>query len=103
LETAMPRTVQLRTYTVRTEKLDEWVAKWRELVVPLRREFGFEVHGAWVNRERSQHTWVVSYEGPETFDERNAAYWASPQREAMGLDPSQYLIGEETCVVEEAL
>ena len=99
----MPRTVQLRTYTVRPEKLDEWVTNWRELVVPLRREFGFEVHGSWVDRERSQHTWVVSYEGPETFEERNAAYWASPQRKTMGLDPSQYLVGEDMRVVEEAL
>lgn len=99
----MPRTVQLRTYAVRVGKLDEWVAKWRELVVPLRLEFGFEILGAWVDRERSQHTWVVSYEGPGTFDERNAAYWASPQREAMGLDPSQHLIGEDMRVVEEAL
>ena len=99
----MPRTVQLRTYTVRAGKLDEWVTRWRELVVPLRLEFGFEIHGAWVDRERSQHTWVVAYEGPETFEERNAAYWASPQREAMGLDPAQYLVGEEMRVVEEAL
>jgi len=99
----MPRTVQLRTYTVEAGKLDEWVTKWRELVVPLRLEFGFEIHGAWVDRERSQHTWVVSYEGSESFDERNAAYWASPQREAMGLDPAQYLICEEMRVVEEAL
>jgi NIPSNAP protein len=99
----MPRTVQLRTYTVKAGKLDEWVQQWRELVVPLRREFGFEIHGAWVDRERSQHTWVVSYEGPETFEERNAAYWASAQRKAMGLDPSQYLVGEEMRPVEEAL
>lgn len=99
----MPRTVQLRTYTVQAGKLDEWVSKWRELVVPLRREFGFEIHGAWVDRERSQHTWVVSYDGAETFEERNAAYWASPQRKAMGLDPARYLIGEDMRAVEEAL
>ena len=71
-EPVMPRMVQLRTYTVRPEKLDEWVELWRELVVPLRREFGFEIHGAWVDRERSLHTWVISYEGPEAFEERNA-------------------------------
>lgn len=99
----MPRTVQLRTYTVQAGKLDEWVTRWRELVVPLRLEFGFEIHGAWVDRERSQHTWVIAYEGPETFEERNAAYWASPQRGAMGLDPAQYLVGEEMRAVEEAL
>jgi hypothetical protein len=79
------------------------VTKWRDLVVPLRREFGFEIQGAWVDHERSQHTWVISYDGEESFEERNAAYWASPQRKEMGLDPTQYLIGEDMQVVQEAL
>lgn len=99
----MPRTTQLRRYAVRPERLDAWVTHWRDLVVPLRLEFGFEIQGGWVDRARSEHVWVISYEGPESFDERNAAYWASPQRKAMALDPSQYLLGEDVRVVEEAL
>jgi hypothetical protein len=102
-EAAMPRTTQLRRYTVRPERLDEWVSRWRALVVPLRLEFGFEIHGSWVDRERSEHIWVVSYEGPESFEDRNAAYWASPRREAMALDPSEYLVSEDMRVVEESL
>lgn len=41
--TDMPRTTQLRTYTIRDGLLDEWVRKWRDLVVPLRLELGFEI------------------------------------------------------------
>jgi hypothetical protein len=102
-EPRMPRTVQLRTYTVRPEVLDEWVSRWHELVVPLRLEFGFEIRGSWVDRERSQHVWVIAYEGSESFEERNAAYWASPQRQAMGLDPSEYLLEDTMRPVEEIL
>lgn len=99
----MATTTQIRTYTVRPERLDEWVDRWRTLVVPLRRQFGFEVHGSWVDRERGEHIWVISYSGTDSFDEANARYWASAEREALGLDPSQFLIGEQVRQVETTL
>lgn len=91
----MPKTTQLRTYTVREGLLDEWAEHWRKLVVPLRLEFGFEIHGAWLDRDRSQFIWVISYDGPESFADRNAMYWASSQRKELGLDPKDYLLEEE--------
>lgn len=95
------RTVQLRTYTIRPDRLDEWVEKWRTLVVPLRLELGFEIHGSWVDRERSQHVWVIAYEGDDTFEEANKRYWASSRRDDLNLDPDEYLIEEDMRVVEE--
>lgn len=97
----MPRTTQLRTYTVREGLLDEWVERWRAEIVPLRLELGFGLGGAWVDRERNQFIWLISYDGPETFDERNAVYWSSPARKAMGLDPDDYLEHTEGRTVEE--
>ncbi|MGA5702341.1 NIPSNAP family protein [Peterkaempfera bronchialis] len=88
----MPRTTQLRTYTVRDGLLDEWVERWRAQILPLRLELGFEIGGVWVDRERNQFIWLISYNGPETFAERNAQYWASPARKEMGLDPDDYLV-----------
>ncbi|MGW2161628.1 NIPSNAP family protein [Nonomuraea sp. NPDC001699] len=88
----MSGTVQHRTYTIREGLLEEWSEKWRSQVVPLRLEFGFEIHGAWLDHERSQFVWVLSYDGPESFQERNQQYWASPERVGMGLDPSLYLV-----------
>ncbi|MFD0684746.1 NIPSNAP family protein [Actinomadura fibrosa] len=96
----MGRTAQLRTYTIREGLLDEWAAKWRDLVVPLRLEFGFEIGGAWLDRERSRFVWVIAYDGPGSFEERNERYWASPKRAAMGLDPADYLVGREVREVE---
>ncbi|MFE1782043.1 NIPSNAP family protein [Streptomyces sp. NPDC059506] len=97
----MPRTTQLRTYTVRDGLLDEWVERWRSDIVPLRLDLGFEIGGAWVDRERNQFVWLISYEGPETFAERNAMYWASPERKAMGLDPDDYLVRTDDRTVEQ--
>jgi hypothetical protein len=96
----MPKTTQLRTYTVRAGLLDEWVERWREEIVPLRLALGFGIGGAWVHRERNQFVWLISYDGPETFAERNALYWSSPEREAMGLDPDGYLVHTEERTVE---
>ncbi|MGX2996983.1 NIPSNAP family protein [Streptomyces sp. JNUCC 64] len=96
----MPRTTQLRTYTVRDGMLDEWVERWRTEIVPLRLELGFAIGGAWIDRERNRFLWLISYEGPETFAERNALYWASPEREAMGLDPDEYLVRTDDRTVE---
>lgn len=99
----MPRTTQLRTYTVCEGLLDEWTDRWHKLIVPLRLEFGFEIHGAWLDRERHQFVWVISYEGPESFADRNAKYWASPKREQMGLDPKDYLVETDVREVDAVL
>ncbi|WP_200306430.1 NIPSNAP family protein [Streptomyces adelaidensis] len=99
----MPKTTQLRTYTVREGMLDEWVERWRAEIVPLRLELGFTVDGAWADRERNQFVWLISYDGPETFAERNALYWASPERKAMNLAPDDYLLHTDDRTVEPRL
>lgn len=98
----MAKTTQLRTYTVRDGMLDEWVERWRREIVPLRLELGFTIDGAWVDRERNQFVWLISYDGPETFEERNALYWSSPKRKAMGLNPDDYLVHTDDRVVERS-
>ncbi|MET9036989.1 NIPSNAP family protein [Streptomyces mirabilis] len=99
----MPKTTQLRTYTVRDGMLDEWVERWRAEIMPLRLELGFTIGGAWVDRERNQFVWLISYDGPEEFAERNALYWASPERKAMNLDPDEYLVHTDDRTVEPQL
>ncbi|HWU11627.1 MAG TPA: NIPSNAP family protein [Streptomyces sp.] len=97
----MAKTTQLRTYTVRDGLLDEWVQRWKADILPLRLESGFAVGGAWIDREHNQFVWLISYEGPETFEERNAMYWASPARKAMDLDLDDYLVSADERTVEE--
>jgi hypothetical protein len=97
----MARTTQLRTYTIREGLLEEWAAKWREFVVPLRLQHGFEIGGAWLDHERSQFVWVIAYEGPESFEAANKRYWALPERAAMDLDPKDYLVDRDVRVVEQ--
>jgi NIPSNAP protein len=97
----MPRTTQLRTYTMREGSQEEWLRRWWEQVVPLRRAFGFEIIGAWLDAERSQFFWVLAYEGPETFEEVNDRFWASPEGVALGRDTDEYILSWEMRTVEQ--
>ena len=99
----MAKTVQIRIYDVRRERLDEWIEKFHARIVPLRRELGFEIPGSWVDRERSQHIWVIAHEGESQFEEANAAYWASPRRAELDVDPDDFLTSSETRTVESIL
>lgn len=46
---------------------------------------------------------MISHDGPESFEEANAAYRASDRRKTLGLDPGNYLVDEETWEVEQTL
>lgn len=82
---------QLRVYTINRGKLDEFVAAWRAGVYPLRLEHGFQIPDAWVNRERNEFIWLLSYDGPESWESKEAAYYGSTARAAVDPDPRQFI------------
>ncbi len=71
---------QLRIYTIKHGELGEWLEDWRALIVPLRRQHGFQVIGAWAIDESDRFVWVLGYSGQSrgprpmriTTDHRNA-------------------------------
>ena len=79
---------QLRIYTIRQGRMDEFVKVWQEGVVPLRLEQGFRVDGAWVAQERSQFIWLLAYDGPEDWETVDQAYYNSPRRAALNPAPA---------------
>lgn len=92
---------QLRIYTINHGMLDEFAQLWRKSVYPLRIKVGFQVTGAWVNREINQFVWILSYDGPQTWEEANNAYYASPERKALNPDPAQFIARMETYFIED--
>lgn len=99
----MAKTVQIRIYSIRPERLEEWIEKFHARIVPLRRELGFEIQGSWVDREQSQHIWVIAYDGEAAFEDANAAYWASPKRAELDIDPDDFITTTETRTVDSVL
>jgi hypothetical protein len=88
---------QLRVYTINRGKLDDFVQAWRKGVYPLRLQHGFRIPGAWVIRERNEFVWIVAYDGPEDWQAKEAAYYASAERAALDPDPAQYIAQAEQC------
>jgi len=86
---------QLRIYTINRGKLDDFVQAWRQGVYPLRQRYGFAIPNAWVIRERNEFVWILTYDGPEEWQARDTAYYASPERAALDPDPAQYIARAE--------
>ncbi len=87
---------QLRIYKVKPGEMDAFVREWRTGVVPLRKKFGFKVEGAWTIRKDDTFVWILTYDGPEGFEARDAAYYASPERKALTPSPARHLDSMDT-------
>jgi hypothetical protein len=87
----MPRVSQLRIYTIQKGKMDEWIEGWRHGVVPLRRNHGFRIDGAWVVGDEDVFVWLMTYDGPEEWKAKNDAYYASPERKSLNPDPARLI------------
>lgn len=72
-------TTQLRVYQLPRDRAsqDEWVAWWRDLSAP-RRQFGFTITSALLDREAGVLTWMVTHDGD--FADAEAAYMNSAER-----------------------
>jgi len=81
---------QVRVYQVQPGQLDTFVRVWRELIVPLRRRFGFEVRGAWASVEDDTFVWVLAHE--KDFLAADRAYYLSPERAALDPDPARLIV-----------
>lgn len=82
---------QVRTYQLRAGTMDEFVALFRDHVVPLREAHGYQVLGAWNDAETDRFVWVVGHEAPDGWDAAEQAYYDSPGRAALPANPSDYV------------
>ncbi len=80
--------------------MDAWLKGWREGVVPLRRKHGFRVDGAWIVRGENRFVWILTYDGPESWEAKDSAYYASPERKALNPDPAVYIGKAETWIMD---
>lgn len=91
---------QLRRYQVKPGQMTDFLEAWETGVVPVRELFGFTVLAAWRSEDEAEFGWVVGYRGDGQFETAEKAYYASPERAAMPVDPAQFLDKVETWMVE---
>jgi hypothetical protein len=82
---------QLRDYRVDPAHFTDFLAAWSAGVLPLRRAAGFTVE-AWAIEAEARFVWLIGYDGPDSFEDADAAYYASPARVALEPDPAQWVL-----------
>lgn len=92
---------QLRLYTINRHCLHQFAEEWRDRILPLRTEHGFHVLGAWVITETNQFAWLMSYSGDETWNDREASYYASTARAGLEPNPARLIARTEEYFVDQ--
>ena len=87
--------MEMRRYTLREGAREEFLRVFREVILPLRRAYGFQVLGAYFLDGRT-FLWFVGHEGD--FKEAERAYYQDPRR--LQVDPGRFLEAMETRFVE---
>jgi hypothetical protein len=87
----MARRSQLRIYQLDPATADDFVARFNADLVPLRREYGFSVDGAWLSEDKTRFTWVTSHDCPDGWDVAEKTYYSDPRRQNLGWDPRDYI------------
>ena len=89
---------QLRDYVVKPGAMTEWLREWRAQIVPLRRQHGFQVVGAWTSGDH-RFIWILAH---ERFEDADRDYYESPTRAALSPDPARHLDTTTTLMMEQA-
>lgn len=97
------KTTQVRIFTINKGKMNEFVSAWQKGVYPLRIKYGFKIEKAWVVRGKNKFIWILSYDGPEGFEAKDSAYYASQARATLKPNPADYIADSENYFIDNAL
>jgi hypothetical protein len=92
--------IQLRVYTINRGALKEFAAEWEKMIKPLRLKLGFKIEGAWTMEATNQFVWIMSYNGPKSWESLDRAYFDSSERRAMQPDPARHIARMEHYFME---
>jgi len=95
--------IQLRIYTINRGALQTFAQEWKSQIYPLRVKTGFRVVNARTVEASNQFVWPLAYDGPESWEARDQAYYQSDERRAMVPDPARNIARIEHYFVETVL
>ncbi|MDA0264200.1 MAG: NIPSNAP family protein [Chloroflexi bacterium] len=94
---------QIRTYTINKGMMDSWLELFDKEIRPVHDSLGIPIVATWVNADRTDFIWVRSFDSVEEIEGKEAAYFASPGRKALGDKPTSHIARMDVRVVEEVL
>jgi len=92
---------QLRIYTINSGMMDSWLKLFNEKIRPIHEGLDIRVESTWVNADRTEFLWVRSFDSVEEIPEKEAAYFASDGRKALGDIPTSHIAKMEVRVIEK--
>ena len=94
---------QLRIYTINPGMMESWLKLFEETIRPVHSKLGMPVERTWVNAEANEFVWVRSFKNAEEIAGKEEAYFASPERKALGDTPQKHIAKMEVRVIEPVL
>ena len=101
MEAKMP--AQLRTYTINRGMMDSWLKVFDEEIRPIHDKIGMPISNTWVNADRNEFIWVRNFDSADEIPEKEAAYFASDERKALGDKPTSHIAKIDVKVIEGVL
>ena len=92
-------TTEVRIYTMKPGKLDEFEAIFKSELMPTSAAFGVRIHAAWRNDAANEFVWVRSYDDAATLER----YEASPERAKYSPRTHECISSTEVKTVERVV
>ena len=81
---------QVRMYTINKDMMDSQIECWRDQLLPILKEVGIPVVGAWVNRAQNEFIWIRMFKDEADMEAKNKTYQEHPARKALGGYPGTH-------------
>ena len=94
---------QLRTYTINRGMMDSWLKVFDEEIRPIHDKIGMPISATFVNADRNEFIWIRNFSSVEEIPEKEAAYFGSDERKALGDKPTSHIAKIEVKVIENVL
>ncbi len=94
-------TAQLRIYTINRGMMDSWLEVFNQHIRPLHDRLEIPVVSSYVNADRSEFIWIRRFRNAEEIPTKEAEFFASPERTALGDIPTSHIAKMEVRVIEE--
>ena len=94
---------QLRIYTINKGMMDSWLKVFDERIRPLHEQKGIPIGPTWVNAARTEFIWVRSFASEDVIAGKEAEYYGSPERKALGDLPGTHIAKTEVRLIEPVL
>ncbi len=76
---------QIRIYTVNKGEMDNFIAHFKQDIMPLHERLGIPIVGTWVNRPQNEFIWIRSYRDKADMEAKGKAFQAEVAKSGIKL------------------